>query len=67
MITCKKCQSELPDNYTYCIYCSAKLPKTEKNSKKAENPKVKLTNILVAVFACVLIIAVTVMIFVLPW
>lgn len=36
MIDCpnKKCGSALPDSYRYCIYCSEKLPETDKNKKE---------------------------------
>ena len=42
MIKCPKCESELPNRYKYCIYCSCKLPNTEENSKQ-EQLKSKLT------------------------
>ena len=67
MIKCKKCESELPDSYKYCIYCSAKLPKTEQNSVKPDRNKLSITNILVAVFAILTVITLVVMIKVLPW
>ena len=67
MIKCKKCESELPDSYKHCIYCSAKLPKTEQNSVKPDRNKLSITNILVAVFAVLTVITLVVMIKVLPW
>lgn len=67
MIKCKKCESELPDSYKYCIYCSARLPQTEQNSAKPERKKLSITNILVAVFAVLTVVTLVVMIKVLPW
>lgn len=39
MIDCpnKKCGSRLPDSYRYCVYCSEKLPRTDKNKKEKQH------------------------------
>lgn len=34
MIKCSKCDSDMPNRYKYCIYCSNELEKTEANSYK---------------------------------
>lgn len=34
MIKCKKCHSDLPSSYKYCIYCATKLQTTEENKEK---------------------------------
>ena len=60
MIDCpnKKCGSKMPDSYRYCIYCSAKLPKTEQNSAKAEKQPVSAFRICLVVFLVIMIAAV---------
>lgn len=59
MIKCpnKKCESEMPDSYRYCIYCSAKLPKTEANSKKREKNPPPMFNICLGIIGIVLTLA----------
>ena len=48
----------MPDSYKYCIYCSAKLPKTEQNSAKAEKQQVSAFRICLVVFLVIMIAAV---------
>ena len=36
MLKCPKCDSDLPNSYRYCIYCSQKLPETEQNKKRPD-------------------------------
>lgn len=56
MVTCpnKKCGSQMPDNYKYCIYCSEKLPQTEANRKQPENPTVSVFDICIAAASVIL-------------
>ena len=66
MVTCKKCTSELPSTYRYCIYCGQKLPETEQNKKeKLKKDKLEPLQIGILLAAGLFVVAVLVYIFVL--
>ena len=67
MLDCpnKKCGSQMPNTFRYCIYCSAKLPDTEQNKKQVDKGGYSLLQIGVFAASVLLILLFAVAVFML--